>query len=29
MGMIAERGLEKLTMAGLGREVQMSSGHLL
>ncbi|MEU3525748.1 TetR/AcrR family transcriptional regulator [Streptomyces sp. NPDC038707] len=29
MGMIAERGLEKLTMAGLGREVGMSSGHLL
>ncbi|MEW2619899.1 TetR/AcrR family transcriptional regulator [Streptomyces sp. NPDC048106] len=29
MGMIAERGLEKLTMAALGREVQMSSGHLL
>ncbi|TWV30374.1 TetR family transcriptional regulator [Streptomyces misionensis] len=29
MRMIAERGLEKLTMAGLGREVQMSSGHLL
>ncbi|MET8166905.1 TetR/AcrR family transcriptional regulator [Streptomyces sp. NPDC102259] len=29
MEMIAERGLEKLTMAGLGREVGMSSGHLL
>ncbi|MYR85942.1 TetR family transcriptional regulator [Streptomyces sp. SID685] len=29
MGMIAERGLEKLTMAALGREVGMSSGHLL
>jgi AcrR family transcriptional regulator len=29
MAMIAERGLEKLTMAGLGREVGMSSGHLL
>ena len=29
MGMIAERGLEKLTMAALGREVDMSSGHLL
>ncbi|MFD0394886.1 TetR/AcrR family transcriptional regulator [Streptomyces nogalater] len=29
MDMIAERGLEKLTMAGLGREVGMSSGHLL
>ncbi|MCH0565814.1 MULTISPECIES: TetR/AcrR family transcriptional regulator [unclassified Streptomyces] len=29
MDMIAERGLEKLTMAALGREVQMSSGHLL
>ncbi|MFD6292248.1 TetR/AcrR family transcriptional regulator [Streptomyces sp. NPDC060205] len=29
MGMIAERGLEKLTMAGLGSEVGMSSGHLL
>ncbi|MFH9660416.1 TetR/AcrR family transcriptional regulator [Streptomyces sp. NPDC017248] len=29
MSMIAERGLEKLTMAGLGREVGMSSGHLL
>ncbi|MFF7332609.1 TetR family transcriptional regulator C-terminal domain-containing protein [Streptomyces sp. NPDC008150] len=28
MGMIAERGLEKLTMAALGREVGMSSGHL-
>ena len=27
--MIAERGLEKLTMAALGREVCMSSGHLL
>ncbi|GAA3376056.1 TetR/AcrR family transcriptional regulator [Streptomyces sannanensis] len=26
---IAEHGLEKLTMAGLGREVGMSSGHLL
>ncbi|WP_329413934.1 TetR family transcriptional regulator [Streptomyces sp. NBC_00704] len=29
MGMIAERGLEKLTMAALGRRVGMSSGHLL
>lgn len=29
MDMIAERGLEKLTMAALGREVGMSSGHLL
>ncbi|MFG2884445.1 TetR/AcrR family transcriptional regulator [Streptomyces sp. NPDC048297] len=29
MDMIAKRGLEKLTMAGLGREVGMSSGHLL
>ncbi|MCI3273319.1 TetR/AcrR family transcriptional regulator [Streptomyces cylindrosporus] len=29
MDMIAECGLEKLTMAGLGREVGMSSGHLL
>ncbi|WP_314219009.1 TetR/AcrR family transcriptional regulator [Streptomyces zaehneri] len=29
MEMISERGLEKLTMAGLGREVGMSSGHLL
>ncbi|MEU9210340.1 TetR/AcrR family transcriptional regulator [Streptomyces sp. NPDC048415] len=29
MNMIAERGLEKLTMAALGREVGMSSGHLL
>ena len=29
MRMIAERGLERLTMAALGREVQMSSGHLL
>ncbi|MFE9357927.1 TetR/AcrR family transcriptional regulator [Streptomyces olivaceoviridis] len=29
MDMIAERGLEKLTMAGLGRDVGMSSGHLL
>ncbi|WP_225823079.1 TetR/AcrR family transcriptional regulator [Streptomyces naphthomycinicus] len=29
MDMIAEHGLEKLTMAGLGREVGMSSGHLL
>jgi AcrR family transcriptional regulator len=29
MDMIAARGLEKLTMAGLGREVGMSSGHLL
>ncbi|GHI04742.1 transcriptional regulator [Streptomyces cellostaticus] len=29
MDMIAERGLEKLTMAGLGRAVGMSSGHLL
>ncbi|WP_416963205.1 TetR/AcrR family transcriptional regulator [Streptomyces sp. Agncl-13] len=27
--MIAERGLEQLTMAALGREVGMSSGHLL
>ncbi|MFI6057329.1 TetR/AcrR family transcriptional regulator [Streptomyces sp. NPDC051286] len=26
---IAQHGLEKLTMAGLGREVGMSSGHLL
>lgn len=29
MEMIAERGLEKLTMAALGLEVGMSSGHLL
>ncbi|MBT2509566.1 TetR family transcriptional regulator [Streptomyces sp. ISL-98] len=29
MASIAERGLERLTMAGLGREVGMSSGHLL
>ncbi|MFR9800413.1 TetR/AcrR family transcriptional regulator [Streptomyces sp. MS06] len=29
MAMIAERGLEKLTMAALGREVGMSGGHLL
>ncbi|MFJ6698078.1 TetR/AcrR family transcriptional regulator [Streptomyces sp. NPDC091272] len=29
MAAIAEDGLEKLTMAGLGREVGMSSGHLL
>lgn len=29
MGMIAEHGLEQLTMAALGREVGMSSGHLL
>ncbi|MER5937280.1 TetR/AcrR family transcriptional regulator [Streptomyces sp. NPDC001928] len=29
MDMIAELGLEKLTMAALGREVGMSSGHLL
>ncbi|MFI2644935.1 TetR/AcrR family transcriptional regulator [Streptomyces sp. NPDC018610] len=29
MEMIAARGLEKLTMAALGREVGMSSGHLL
>ncbi|MEW2164200.1 TetR/AcrR family transcriptional regulator [Streptomyces sp. NPDC007084] len=29
MEMIADRGLEKLTMAALGREVGMSSGHLL
>ncbi|MEU4035875.1 TetR/AcrR family transcriptional regulator [Streptomyces collinus] len=29
MDMIAERGLEKLTMAALGREVGMSGGHLL
>lgn len=29
MEMIAERGLEKLTMAALGHEVGMSSGHLL
>ncbi|WP_423833967.1 TetR/AcrR family transcriptional regulator [Streptomyces manipurensis] len=29
MATIAERGLEGLTMAGLGREVGMSSGHLL
>ncbi|MEW1911353.1 TetR/AcrR family transcriptional regulator [Kitasatospora sp. NPDC085895] len=26
---IAEHGLDKLTMAGLGRELQMSAGHLL
>ncbi|MBK3641675.1 MULTISPECIES: TetR/AcrR family transcriptional regulator [unclassified Streptomyces] len=29
MAMIAEGGLEQLTMAALGREVGMSSGHLL
>ncbi|GAA1372790.1 TetR/AcrR family transcriptional regulator [Streptomyces beijiangensis] len=29
MAAIAERGLDKLTMAGLGRTVGMSSGHLL
>ncbi|MFJ5551603.1 TetR/AcrR family transcriptional regulator [Streptomyces sp. NPDC093225] len=29
MAMIAERGLDSLTMAALGREVGMSSGHLL
>ncbi|MGW2084571.1 TetR/AcrR family transcriptional regulator [Streptomyces sp. NPDC001880] len=29
MATIAERGLDGLTMAGLGREVRMSSGHLL
>ncbi|MFI6641037.1 TetR/AcrR family transcriptional regulator [Streptomyces sp. NPDC050504] len=29
MDAIAEHGLEKLTMAGLGRQVGMSSGHLL
>lgn len=29
MEMIAQRGLEKLTMAALGHEVGMSSGHLL
>ncbi|MFF0742947.1 TetR/AcrR family transcriptional regulator [Streptomyces sp. NPDC004111] len=29
MAAIADAGLEKLTMAGLGREVGMSSGHLL
>src|ERR1044072_2256380 len=29
MEMIAERGLEQLTMAALGRELGMSSGHLL
>ncbi|MET9581534.1 TetR/AcrR family transcriptional regulator [Streptomyces sp. NPDC006539] len=29
MATIAERGLDALTMAGLGREVSMSSGHLL
>ncbi|ELP70140.1 TetR/AcrR family transcriptional regulator [Streptomyces turgidiscabies] len=29
MAMVAEHGLEKLTMAALGREVGMSSGHLL
>ncbi|MEU6061431.1 TetR family transcriptional regulator C-terminal domain-containing protein [Streptomyces sp. NPDC047097] len=29
MAMIAEHGLDGLTMAGLGREVGMSSGHLL
>jgi AcrR family transcriptional regulator len=29
MGMIAESGLEQLTMAALGRAVGMSSGHLL
>ncbi|WP_406422192.1 TetR family transcriptional regulator [Streptomyces sp. NBC_00873] len=29
MASIAERGLDGLTMAGLGRDVSMSSGHLL
>ena len=29
MTTVAERGLDGLTMAGLGREVRMSSGHLL
>ncbi|AWK10911.1 TetR/AcrR family transcriptional regulator [Streptomyces spongiicola] len=29
MATIAEQGLDRLTMAGLGREVGMSSGHLL
>lgn len=29
MATIAEAGLERLTMAGLGREVGMSSGHIL
>ncbi|MDI3423247.1 TetR/AcrR family transcriptional regulator [Streptomyces luteolus] len=29
MAMIAEGGLDRLTMAALGREVGMSSGHLL
>src|SRR4051794_4757190 len=29
MATVAERGLDGLTMAGLGREVGMSSGHLL
>ncbi|MFI1828023.1 TetR family transcriptional regulator C-terminal domain-containing protein [Streptomyces sp. NPDC020412] len=29
MDTIAERGLDALTMAGLGRDVGMSSGHLL
>ncbi|MCX4965012.1 TetR family transcriptional regulator C-terminal domain-containing protein [Streptomyces sp. NBC_00654] len=29
MATIAERGLDGLTMAGLGRAVRMSSGHLL
>ncbi len=29
MATIADRGLDGLTMAGLGREVGMSSGHLL
>ncbi|MEU5714430.1 TetR family transcriptional regulator C-terminal domain-containing protein [Streptomyces sp. NPDC020403] len=29
MATVAERGLDGLTMAGLGREVHMSSGHLL
>ncbi|MBB1252988.1 TetR/AcrR family transcriptional regulator [Streptomyces alkaliterrae] len=29
MATIAEGGLDKLTMAGLGRQVGMSSGHLL
>ncbi|MFJ9062206.1 TetR/AcrR family transcriptional regulator [Streptomyces sp. NPDC102409] len=29
MATVAERGLDGLTMAGLGREVRMSSGHLL
>ncbi|MFI6943192.1 TetR/AcrR family transcriptional regulator [Streptomyces sp. NPDC050418] len=29
MAMVAETGLDRLTMAALGREVGMSSGHLL